>query len=45
MVQKLDEQGVSTFSFCLFFAHYLKEILNTMEDDGKKEAIIRRFMD
>lgn len=45
VVKKLDEKGVSSFSFALFFSEYLKEILNTMEDDKKKEIIIRRFMD
>ena len=45
VVHALDEKGVNEFSFCMFFATYLKEILKTMDDDRKKEAIIRCFMD
>lgn len=45
VVERLDEKGVSTFSFALFFSEYLRGILDTMEDDKLKEVIIRRFMD
>lgn len=45
MVHALDEQEVSVFSFCMFFATYLKEVVNTIDDEKQREAIIRCFMD
>ena len=43
--QRLDEKGVDPFSFCIFFATYLNRLMKEMNNDKKKEAIIRIFMD
>lgn len=45
VVKRLDEKGVSAFSFALFFSEYLRAIIDEIEDEKLKETIIRRFMD
>ena len=44
-LEKIDEEGVTTFSLSMFLAHFLKELLNEIDDKKQKEIIIRRFMD
>jgi len=43
--QRLDEKGVDPFSFCVFFATYLSNLMEEIDDKKKKEVIIRIFMD
>ena len=45
VVLKLEEQKVDIFSITMFFASWVHELLQDINDKDKKEIILKRMLD
>lgn len=45
LMQVLEEKHVDSFSVTMFLASWVKELLDEMDDDDKRELILRKMLD